>query len=54
MTRLLGRILCDWLHHHSGSIESYGGYSYIKCERCGELRQPMPKRLAEARFGAAE
>lgn len=44
-------ILCDILEIHSGSLESYGQYSYINCERCGRLRQPMPRWYAEHRYG---
>lgn len=51
MTGLRHRVLCNWLHIHSGPIESYGSLSYINCNRCGELRQPMPRYYAEHRFG---
>lgn len=51
LTRLRRRLLCDWLQVHTGSLESYGQYSYINCERCNELRQPMPRWYAERRYG---
>lgn len=44
-------LLCDTLNIHHGPLESYGHYSYINCQRCGMLRQPMPRHLAEFRFG---
>ena len=49
--RIVRRVLCGWLNTHSGTLESYGAYSYINCDRCGELRQPMPRYYAEVRFG---
>lgn len=52
--RLRRRILCDWLSTHSGPIESYGSLSYVNCERCDALRQPMPRYYAEHRFGTSE
>ena len=48
------RLLCGWLNTHSGPIESYGELSYVNCDRCGELRQPMPRYYAEYRFGPPE
>lgn len=53
MSRLRRRILCGWLDAHTGPIESYGAYSYVDCERCGRLRQPMPRYYAEVRFGSS-
>jgi len=47
------RVLCDWLDTHTGPIESYGHFSYVACERCGRLRQPMPRYYAEFRFGTS-
>ena len=52
--RLRRRVFCGWLNTHSGPIESYGDLSYVDCERCGRLRQPMPRYYAEYRFGTAE
>jgi hypothetical protein len=51
MSRLCHRVLCDWLGLHTGPIRRYGRYSYIDCARCGALRQPMPHRYAEMRYG---
>jgi len=42
------------LNVHSGSIESYGQYSYVNCARCGGIHQPMPRYYAEVRFGSQE
>lgn len=53
MTGLRHRVLCGWLNMHAGPIESYGHLSYINCERCGGLRQPMPRAYAEYRFGSS-
>lgn len=54
MGQLRRRILCDVLNSHSGPLESYGAYSYVDCERCGALRQPMPRYYAEFRFGESK
>lgn len=51
MQRLRRRLLCDVLGVHSGQLERYGPYSYIDCERCGGLRQPMPHYYAQIRYG---
>ena len=53
MKRLLGHLMCDRLNLHTGPIECYGHYGYIKCDRCGELRKPMPRWVAEYRYGAS-
>ena len=52
--RVRDRVLCGWLNAHAGPIESYGHLSYVNCERCGCLRQPMPRYYAEHRFGSGE
>ena len=54
LNRLCSVVCCDWLNVHSGSIESYGQYSYVNCARCGGIHQPMPRYYAEVRFGSQE
>lgn len=51
LSRLWRRLWCEWLELHSGAIESYGQYCYIRCDRCERLRQPMPRWYGELRYG---
>lgn len=39
------RVLCERLGMHRGSAETIGLYTYIRCRRCGQLRNPIRREL---------
>lgn len=36
------RVYCDWLGWHRGHVETYDGWTFLECHRCGRLAHPVP------------